>query len=63
MFRKEEKKALARLTLLAIGSPLGLDRFYDGKNRDGFLSLIGWSLIFGSLMILLPCHGFDYADG
>ena len=63
MFRKEEKKSLTRLGLLSIGWGVGLDRFYDGKTRDGFLSLIGWGLIFGSLMMLSPCHGYDYAEG
>ena len=63
MFRKEEKKSLTRLALLSIGWGVGLDRFYDGKTRDGFFSLIGWLLIFGSLMILSPCHGYDYAEG
>ncbi len=63
MFRKEEKQALTRLAVLSVGWGLGLDRFYEGKIRDGFLSLIGWGLIFGSLMILSPCHGYDYAAG
>ena len=63
MFRKEEKKALTRLAVLSIGWPAGLDRFYDGKTRDGILSVIGWGLIFGSLMALSPCHGYDYAEG
>ena len=49
--------------MLSIGWGVGLDRFYDGKTRDGFLSLIGWGLIFGSLMMLSPCHGYDYAEG
>ena len=62
MFRKEEKKSLTRLALLSIGWGIGLDRFYDGKTRDGFLSLIGWSLIFASLIALSPCHGYDYAS-
>ena len=61
MFRKEEKKALTRLAVLSVGWGLGLDRFYEGKTRDGFLSLIGWGLIFGSLMFLSPCHGYDYS--
>ena len=63
MLRKEEKKSLTRLALLSVGWGLGLDRFYDGKTRDGFLSLIGWFLIFGSLMMLAPCHGYDYSEG
>jgi len=63
MFRKEEKKSLTRLALLSVGWGVGLDRFYEGKTRDGFLSLVGWLLIFGSIMALSPCHGYDYADG
>ena len=62
MFRKEEKKALTRLALLSIGWPAGLDRFYDGKTRDGIFSIIGWLLVFGSIMFLAPCPGgFDDA--
>ena len=63
MLRKEEKKAMTRIALLSVGWGLGLDRFYEGKTRDGFLSLLGWAAIFGSLMVLLPCHGYDYASG
>ena len=64
MLRKEEKKSLTRIALLSVGWGLGLDRFYDGKTRDGFLSIIGWSLVFVSIMLLAPCHGYDYAtDG
>jgi len=63
MFRKEEKKSLTRLAVLSIGWGLGLDRFYDGKTRDGILSIIGWGLIFGSIMFLAPCHGYDYTNG
>ena len=55
MFRKEEKKALTRLALLSIGWPAGLDRFYDGKTRDGILSIIGWVIVFGGIMFLAPC--------
>ncbi len=63
MLRKEEKKSLTRLALLSIGWGVGLDRFYEGRTKDGFLSLAGWILIFGSLMMLSPCHGYDYAEG
>ena len=63
MFRKEEKKALTRLALLSIGWPAGLDRFYDGRVRDGILTIVGWGLIFTSIMLLAPCHGYDYVDG
>ncbi len=55
MFRKEEKKALTRLALLSIGWPVALDRFYDGKAREGLFSIIGWGLIFGATMFLAPC--------
>ncbi len=63
MFRKEEKKALTRLAVLSVGWGLGLDRFYEGKNKEGFLSLIGWGIIFSSLLYLSPCHGYDYTEG
>ena len=63
MLRKEEKKSLTRLALLSIGWGVGLDRFYEGRIKDGLLSLAGWILIFGSLMMLSPCHGYDYAEG
>ena len=55
MFRKDEKKALTRLALLSIGWPVGLDRFYAGQVRDGVLSVVGWILVFGSIMYLAPC--------
>lgn len=61
MFRKDEKKALTRIALLTVGWGVGLDRFYEGKVRDGFLSIIGWGLIFTSLMLLSPCHGYGDA--
>ena len=63
MFRQEEKKAITRLAVLSIGWGLGLDRFYEGRTRDGFLSLIGWGIIFTSLMLLSPCHSYDYSEG
>tara|TARA_Y100001968_G_scaffold224570_1_gene207252 strand:+ start:191 stop:508 length:318 start_codon:yes stop_codon:yes gene_type:complete len=63
MFRKEEKNSLTRLAVLAIGWGVGLDRFYEGRTKDGFLSLIGWGIIFTSLMYLSPCQGFEYVDG
>ncbi len=63
MFLKEEKKALTRLALLSIGWGIGLDRFYEGKTKDAFLSIVGWGLIFGSIFLLSPCHGYEYVDG
>ncbi len=62
MLRKEEKKALVRIALLSVGWPAGLDRFYDGKAKEGVFSLIGWGLVFGSLMLLSPCS-YDYSNG
>ncbi len=63
MFLKEEKKALTRIGLLSIGWGIGLDRFYEGKTKEGFLSIIGWGLIFTSFFLLSPCHGYEYVDG
>ena len=63
MFRKEEKKVLTRLGLLSIGWGVGLDRFYEGKNRDGVLSLVGWAVVFGTLLFLSPCNAYDYSEG
>ena len=31
---------------------LGLDRFYQGDNKGGFLSIIGWSITFFSFTFL-----------
>ena len=63
MFSKDEKKSLTRLVVLSIGWPAGLDRFYEGKNREGILSIVGWGVIFVSLMALSPCQGYSYAEG
>ena len=60
MFRKEEKKALTRLAVLSFGWPIGLDRFYERKAKEGILSLVGWVLIFGSLMFFAPCHAHSH---
>ena len=62
MFNKEEKKALTRLAVLSIGWGVGLDRFYEGRTKDGLLSIIGWSLVFASLLYLSPCHGANYSN-
>tara|TARA_Y100001968_G_scaffold134623_1_gene122801 strand:- start:6151 stop:6468 length:318 start_codon:yes stop_codon:yes gene_type:complete len=63
MFRKEEKSALTRLAVLSIGWGVGLDRFYEGRTKDGFLSLIGWAIIFSSFMYLSPCNNYSYVEG
>ena len=62
MLNKEEKKSLTRLGILTIGWGLGLDRFYEGRVKDGFLSIVGWGVIFTSFLILSPCHGYDYSN-
>ena len=62
MFNKDEKKAITRLAVLSIGWGVGLDRFYEGRTKDGFLSILGWGLIFTSLLYLSPCHGVDYTN-
>ena len=63
MLRKQEKNAVTRGIILALGWGWGLDRFYEGKAKEGILSIIGWVLIFGSLLYLSPCHGYDYSEG
>ncbi len=63
MLKKDEKKALTRLALLSVGWGVGLDRFYEGKTKDGLLSIVCWALIFGTLIYLSPCHGYDYSEG
>ena len=55
MLSKDEKKSVTRIALLSIGWPVGLDRFYDGKIKEGVLSLIGWIAVFGSICALTPC--------
>ena len=63
MLLKEEKKAITRLALLSVGWTLGLDRFYEGRTRDGFLSIFGWGLVFGTFFFLMPCQGYQYSEG
>tara|TARA_Y100001968_G_scaffold324246_2_gene363211 strand:+ start:372 stop:602 length:231 start_codon:yes stop_codon:yes gene_type:complete len=58
MFRKKEKKALTRLFLLAVGAPIGLDRFYEGDITGGFLAIFGFVLaavtVFGLFIWIYP---------
>ena len=44
MLRKQEKNAVTRGAILAIGWGWGLDRFYEGDKKGGILSIIGWEL-------------------
>ena len=46
MLRKQEKNSLVRGIFLIGGWGLGLDRFYEGDKKGGFLSIIGWSITF-----------------
>jgi len=62
MLKKQEKNAVTRSVFLAIGWGLGLDRFYEGDNKGGILSLIGWGLVFMSFGYL-KCSGYEYIDG
>ena len=62
MLRNQEKSSLVRGIFLIVGWGLGLDRFYEGDKKGGFLSIIGWSLTFFSLCFL-KCSGYEYVDG
>ena len=62
MFKKEEKNSLVRGIFLIGGWGFGLDRFYEGDKKGGFLSIIGWSITFFSFLYL-KCSGYEYVDG
>ncbi|MBW3041042.1 hypothetical protein [Prochlorococcus marinus] len=62
MLRKQEKNAVTRGIILAIGWGWGLDRFYEGDKKGGILSIIGWGIIFTSFLFL-KCSGIEYVDG
>tara|TARA_B100000902_G_C26631285_1_gene584604 strand:+ start:72 stop:386 length:315 start_codon:yes stop_codon:yes gene_type:complete len=62
MLRTQEKNSLIRGIFLIVGWGLGLDRFYEGDKKGGFLSIIGWSLTFLGF-IFLKCSGYEYVDG
>ena len=40
----------------------GLDRFYEGDKKGGFLSIIGWSITFFSF-IFLKFSSYEYVEG
>ena len=46
MLRKQEKNSVVRGIFLIGGWGLGLDRFYEGDKKGGFLSTIGWIITF-----------------
>ena len=62
MLRNQEKNSVVRGIFLIGGWGLGLDRFYEGDKKGGFLSIIGWSITFSSF-IFLKCSGYKYVDG
>tara|TARA_B100001996_G_scaffold353076_1_gene314195 strand:- start:53 stop:367 length:315 start_codon:yes stop_codon:yes gene_type:complete len=62
MLKKQEKNSLVRGIFLIGGWGLGLDRFYEGDKKGGFLSLIGWSITFFSFLFF-KCSGYEYVDG
>jgi len=62
MLRNQEKNSVVRWIFLIGGWGLGLDRFYEGDKKGGFLSIIGWSITFFSLCFL-KCSGYEYVDG
>jgi len=44
MLRNQEKNSVVRGIFLIGGWGLGLDRFYEGDKKGGFLSIIGWCI-------------------
>ena len=62
MLRNQEKNLLIRGIFLVVWLGLGLDRFYEGDKKGGFLSIIGWSITFFSF-IFLKCSGYEYVEG
>jgi len=52
MLRNQEKNSVVRGIFLIGGWGLGLDRFYEGDKKGGFLSIIGWSITFLALSLL-----------
>ena len=62
MHRNQEKNSVVRGIFLIGGWGLGLDRFYEGDKKGGFLSIIGWSITYISF-IFLKCSGYEYVEG
>ena len=62
MFKKEEKNSIVRGVFLITGWGLGLDRFYEGDKKGGFLSLVGWNITVFSFLFL-KCSGYEYVEG
>ena len=62
MLWNQEKNFVVRGIFLIGGWGLGLDRFYAGDKKGGFLSIIGWSITFFSF-IFLKYSGYEYVEG
>ena len=62
MLKKQEKNSVVRGIFLIGGWGLGLDRFYKGDKKGGFLSIIGWSITFFSFNFL-KYSGYEYVNG
>ncbi len=62
MLKKDEKNSFVRGIFLIAGWGIGLDRFYEGDKKGGFLSLVGWGITFFSFLYL-KCSGYEYIDG
>ena len=62
MLRNQEKNSVVRGIFLIGGWGLGLDRFYEGDKKGGFLSIIGWSITFFSF-IFLKSSGYENVEG
>ena len=60
MLRNQEKNSVVRGIFLIGGWGLGLDRFYEGDKKGGFLS-ITWIITFFS-SIILKCSGYEYVE-
>ena len=60
--QKSRKKFSCQRNIPNRGWGLGLDRFYEGDKKGGFLSIIGWSITFFSF-IFLKCSGYEYVEG
>ena len=62
MLRNQEKNSVVRGIFLIAGWGLGLDRFYEGDKKGGFLTIIRRSIKYYSI-IFLKCSGYEYFEG